>query len=385
MSVPVTKQAAFWGVSSLILFVFIWMFKSVLTPFVLGVVIAYLLNPLVKGFSTKGIGRTTSSAFIICLFFILITSVIVLIAPIVTQESADLIEAMPGYLDSLFKWIQPHTIWLQENFGENYMEEAKAFLKGNISKILTVSGGIAGGLAAGGQALVGVATTLVLTPLVAFYMMCEWPRITNWVEGLIPRDHQVTVQGLLKQIDQKLSGFIRGQLTLAFLLGIIYAIALTVAGLNYGFLIGISAGILSIIPMVGSTIGLLASIGVAWFQSGELQYVFIIAAIFIVGQIVEGNILSPKLLGDSVGLHPLWILFALMAGASALGILGMLIAVPVTAVVGVLLSFAVSQYKDSPFYQKGQGGKAQAKKTTRKTTRKSTKKSAKKATAKKAK
>jgi predicted PurR-regulated permease PerM len=351
MSIPVTKQAAFWGVASLILFVFIWMFKSVLTPFVLGVVIAYLLNPLVKGFSTKGIGRSTSSAFIICLFFILATTVIVLVAPIVAKESADLIDALPGYLDKLFKWAQPHTLWLQENFGENYMGDAKAFLKDNISKVLKVSGGIAGGLAAGGQALVGAATTLVLTPLVAFYMMREWPVITQWVEDLIPRSHETVIKNLLTQIDGKLAGFIRGQLTVAFLLGIIYAVALTVAGLNYGFLIGIGAGLLSIIPMVGSTIGLLVSVAVAWFQSGEVQYVLIIAAIFIVGQVVEGNVLSPKLLGDSVGLHPLWILFALMAGGSLLGILGMLIAVPVAAVIGVLVSFAILQYKHSSLYK----------------------------------
>ena len=374
MNLPlnITKQAAFWGGASLILFAFVWMFKSVLTPFVLGIVIAYLLNPLVKGFSTKGIGRTTSSAFIICLFFILIITVIIFVAPVVAQESADLIEALPSYLDNCFKWIQPHTIWFQENFGENYMGDAKAFLKENISKILTFSGGLAGGLAAGGQALVGAATTLVLTPLVAFYMMREWPAITQWVEDLIPRNHETVIKDLLAQIDGKLSGFIRGQVTVAFLLGIIYAIALTIAGLNYGFLIGISAGILSIIPMVGSTIGLLVSVAVAWFQSGELQYVFIIAAIFVIGQLVEGNVLSPKLLGDSVGLHPLWILFALMAGGSLLGILGMLIAVPVAAVIGVLVSFVILQYKNSSLYK--QKEQKVAKKSSKKTTQKSKKK-----------
>ena len=374
MNLPlnITKQAAFWGVSSFILFTFVWMFKSVLTPFVLGIVIAYLLNPLVKGFSTKGIGRTTSSAFIICLFFILIITVIIFVAPVVAQESADLIEALPRYLDNCFKWIQPHTIWFQENFGENYMGDAKAFLKENISKILTFSGGLAGGLAAGGQALVGAATTLVLTPLVAFYMMREWPAITQWVEDLIPRNHETVIKDLLAQIDGKLSGFIRGQVTVAFLLGIIYAIALTIAGLNYGFLIGISAGILSIIPMVGSTIGLLVSVAVAWFQSGEIQYVFIIAAIFVIGQLVEGNVLSPKLLGDSVGLHPLWILFALMAGGSLLGILGMLIAVPVAAVIGVLVSFVILQYKHSSLYK--QKEQKVAKKSSKKTAQKSKKK-----------
>lgn len=352
MAVPLKTQALFWGLTSLLLLGFVWLFKPVLTPFVLGIAIAYLLNPLVKRFSTKGLKRATSSAIIITLFFIIVTTIIILVAPIIAKESAELIEAMPSYLDKLFALVQPYTVWFQENFGAGYIADAKTFLKENISKILSVSGGIAGSIAAGGQAVVGMVTTIVLTPLVAFYMMSEWPNITKWVEDLIPRQNEKVIKDILNKIDLKLSGFVRGQLTVAFLLGIIYAVALTIAGLNYGFLIGITAGFLSIIPMVGSTLGLLVSIAVAWFQAGELQYVLIIGAIFVVGQIVEGNVLSPKLLGDSVGLHPLWILFALMAGGSLFGILGMLLAVPVAAVVGVLVGFAILQYKNSSLYKK---------------------------------
>jgi len=378
MSIPVTKQAAFWAVAALAIFTFIWLFKSVLTPFVLGVVIAYLLNPLVKRFSTKGVKRTTSSALIISVFFILVAVVLIFVSPIIAKESADLIKALPSYLDRLIYLIQPYTERFQTTLGENYIVDAKVFLKENISKILSVSGGIAGHVAAGGQAVIGGVTTLVLTPLVAFYMMREWPVIIEWVENLIPRNQEKMIQDLIQQIDGKLAGFIRGQLTVAFLLGVIYAIALTVAGLDYGFLIGISAGVLSIIPMVGSTLGLLVSVTVAWFQAGDIQYVLIIGAIFFAGQVVEGNILSPKLLGDSVGLHPLWILFALMAGGSLLGILGMLIAVPVAAVIGVLLNFAIAQYKDSPVYKKPRSKKISTKKeSSKKKTIKKTKKAVK--------
>lgn len=345
-------QMMFWGITTALFIAFIWIFKGVLTPFVLGIVIAYLLNPLVKGFSTKGIKRTTSTVIILSMFFVSVTAIIVLVAPIIAKESAEFIEAAPDLMDKFFVMIQPYTAWFQANIGEEYMTDAKAFLKNNVSKILSVSGGIAGGIAAGGQAVIGMMTTLVITPLVAFFMMKEWPAITDWVEDLIPRDKEKMIKDLINQIDKKLSGFIRGQLTVAFFLGLIYAVALTIAGLNYGFLIGIMAGVLSIIPLVGSTIGLLVSVAVAWFQAGEVNYVLIIAAIFFVGQIVEGNILSPKLLGDSVGLHPLWILFALMAGGSLFGILGMLLAVPVAAIVGVLVGFAVLQYKASPLYKK---------------------------------
>lgn len=351
MALPFKTQIRFWAGASALFILFVWIFKSVLTPFVLGIAVAYLLNPLIKRFSTTGIKRTTSAIIILTVFFILVVTMIIIMAPIIAKESSGLIKDLPVYLDKFFTLIQPYTSWLQAAMGEGYITDAKTFLKDNISKILSVSGGVAGSIAAGGQAVVGMVTTLLLTPLVAFFMMKEWPAITGWVEDLIPRQHEKMMKDLLKQIDQKLAGFIRGQLTVAFLLGMIYAVTLTVAGLNYGFLIGIAAGVLSIIPLVGSTLGLIVSVAVAWFQAGNIEYVGIIAAIFIVGQIVEGNILSPKLLGDSVGLHPLWILFALMAGGSLFGILGMLIAVPVAAVIGVLCSFAILQYKKSPFYK----------------------------------
>ncbi len=354
MAVSAKTYFIFWCGAIALFLGFVWLFNDILTPFVLGIVIAYLLNPLIKRFSKKGIKRTTGAALVTFLFYSLLVAIIVFIAPIVAKESTDLIDKFPEYLDRFFVLIEPYTLWIQENIGAQYITDAKQFVKENAGKILSVSGGLAGGIAAGGQAVIGMATILILTPLVSFFMMREWPAITDWVEDLIPRQHETMIQDIIEQIDEKLSGFIRGQLTVAFLLGIIYAIALSIAGLNYGFLIGITAGVLSIIPLVGSTVGLLISVAVAWFQAGEISYVAIIAAIFIVGQIVEGNILSPKLLGDSVGLHPLWILFALMAGGALFGILGMLLAVPVAAVVGVIGGFAIQQYKRTSLYQRNQ-------------------------------
>ncbi|MEM6811633.1 MAG: AI-2E family transporter [Pseudomonadota bacterium] len=342
----------FWvGIIGLILG-FVWLFKSILMPFILGIVIAYLLNPLLKKFSSKGVKRTTGSLILVILFYLFLSTIIALAAPIIARESADLIEKFPDYIEAFLSMVQPYTAWFQENFGQGYADDAKDFLKQNINKILSVSGGIASGIAAGGQAFFGLLGIIILTPIVSFFMMKEWPAMTSWVEDLIPRQHETMIKDILKQIDQKLSGFIRGQITLSFVLALFYAVALSIAGLNYGFLIGITAGILSIIPLVGSTLGLIVSIAVAWFQSGEISYVAIIGGIFVFGQIVEGNILSPKLLGDSVGLHPLWILFALMAGGALFGIVGMILAVPVAAIIGVFVSFAILQYKKTPLYTK---------------------------------
>ena len=344
------KVILFWGSALLIFLGFVWLFNDILLPFVLGIVIAYLLNPLLKRFSTSGIKRGAAAALLVTVFYISLFALFIIIIPILVRESGELIERLPEYTDRIFAMMQPYTERLQRYVDVGTVEDAKNYFKDNIGKLLTISGGITGGIAAGSKAFITFLTFLVLTPLVSFFMMKEWPAMTKWTQSLIPRRHEATVNDLLDQIDKKLAGFIRGQLTVAVMLGLIYAVALSIAGLNFGFLIGIGAGILSIIPLVGSTVGLIVAVAVAWFQSGELSYVGIIAAIFIVGQIVEGNILSPKLLGDSVGLHPLWILFALMAGGALFGILGMLLAVPIASIVGVLSGFAISRYKKSSLY-----------------------------------
>ena len=204
----------------------------------------------------------------------------------------------------------------------------------------------------GGQALLDIISVIVFMPVVAYFTMKEWPAITAWVCALVPRHVEGVVMDLLREMDQKVSGFVRGQVMVALMMGLVYAVVLSLAGLKYGFLIGLGSGFLSIVPMVGSAVGLVISVALAWFQAGTLSFVAMIAGIFILGQVVEGNFLTPKLVGESVGLHPLWIFFALLAGGSLLGVMGMFLAVPVAAVMGVLLGFSVKQYKASEFYNK---------------------------------
>lgn len=347
------NRALFWG-GFLALFIgFIWLFSDILTPFILGIAIAYLLDPIVRRFAAwKRIPRWVVGLIILTLFFGILGLIFILIAPMAFRQGQQLIEQIPNYIQNTLDYLSPYLVWIQDRVGEDYIEQINTYIKGNAGKLLGATGGIVGGVAAGGKIVAGMATTLALTPLVAFFMIKEWPYIVRWVEGLYPRQHAAMIRELLKEIDGKLSGFIRGQITVAFLLGIIYAVALTIAGLNYGFLIGLGAGIFSIIPLVGSTLGLVVAVIVSWFQAGDPVYTGIIAAIFFAGQFIEGNFLSPKIVGDSVGLHPLWILFALLAGGALFGIVGMLLAVPVAAVIGVLMGFAIKQYKASPLYRK---------------------------------
>ena len=345
-----------WAISTLIFLGFVFLFKSILMPFVLGFVIAYLLNPtLVKLNDDWGVPRKLSVLSILSLFFIFVTVLVALVAPVMYNEAISLAKSLPGYIDIIWGWIEPHTQQLQQYIGGEEIQQLKNGVKSQAGSLVKVGTNLLSGVVSGGQAVVGFGTTVVLTPIVAYFVMQEWAHITAWMENMMPHHQRSTIKDILKQIDTKLSGFIRGQLMVSGILALFYAVALAVAGLNYGFLIGLIAGILSIIPMVGSVIGLFVSVLVAVIQvwaEGDWMFVGIVAGIFVFGQIVEGNFLTPKLVGDSVGLHPLWVMFALMAGGAILGILGMLLAVPVAAVIGVLVSFAILHYKNSDFFEK---------------------------------
>ncbi|MEM7650865.1 MAG: AI-2E family transporter [Pseudomonadota bacterium] len=340
----------FWALAFIVLLGFVYVFSGVLLPFVLGIAIAYLLNPLVNALGKIKIARGIAAMLILVIFFAFVGGAFALIAPILYKQSLQLAEDIPGYFEAVTAFIEPYAQKAAALVGSDNTEITE-FLKSQTGTAAGVAKKLLSSLAAGGAAVFDLISVFVLTPIVAYFMMKEWIKICEWVEDKLPRDNKKTILNLLSEVDVKISGFVRGQISVAFILALAYSIGLTIAGLNYGFLIGLVAGLISVIPMVGSAVGLVISVAVAWFQAGELVYVAIIAAIFLAGQLIEGNILSPKIVGDSVGLHPLWVFFALMAGGSLFGILGMLIAVPIAATAGVLLAFAIDQYKASPYYK----------------------------------
>ncbi len=344
------NHALFWSAAFAGFLAFVYVFKAVLLPFVLGIAIAYLLNPLVNTLGRAKISRGPAAILITALFFAFVATFLAVLTPLLYKQSLQLADDLPGYFDAIIVFIEPYSQQALTLLGQENGTDLKSIIGGHVGTAASMGKHILQSVAAGGQAVFGALSVIVFTPIVTYFMMKEWAHITEWTEGLLPEHSKKTILGLLKQIDQKLSGFVRGQISVAVILGLAYAIVLTLVGLKYGFLIGLLSGLLSIIPMVGSTVGLLVSVTVAWFQAGDLIFVAIVAGIFFLGQIIEGNILSPKIVGDSVGLHPLWIFFALLAGGSLFGILGMLLAVPVAAVAGVLLAFAIAQYKLSPYY-----------------------------------
>ncbi len=346
-----TTHMIFWGCATALFILTIMLFKAVLLPFVLGIAVAYLLNPIVNKFGDIGIARAPAALIILGGFLALIIVFIGVISPILYRELAQFSDDLPNYIEKFWGIMTPITAKLDHYVGGQNGESLETLLKQNAGSAVGVANYIMQKFASGGQAVMDVISVAIFMPIVAYFMMKEWLNVTKWVQDLMPRHSEEVIMGLLEEINKKLSGFVRGQITVAVFLGIAYAIALSIAGLKYGILIGLMSGLLSVIPMFGSIVGLVVSVGVAWFQAGDLMFVGIIAAIFIGGQLIEGNFLTPKLVGDSVGLHPLWVFFSLLAGGALLGILGMFLAVPVAAVIGVLLAFALKKYKQSAYYK----------------------------------
>lgn len=354
-----TQRTMFvWGIAALLMIGFFLIFQNILLPFVLGFVVAFLLEPLVAKLSESGLGRTGASIVVTAVFVLFLLGLSTLIVPVLYRELLELVNNIPAYQNRLMEHIDRFNLWLHNNIAPETQQvlskavednldgqgDAALNIGRNIGKLLATQ------LASGWSIVTGLLNIFIVTPFVAFFMMKEWPNFLKWSEDILPRSSKDTVISLAKEINTKLSGFIRGQLIVAGLLGVLYAIALTIAGLDYGILLGLAAGALNIIPLLGSTIGLLAGALLAWLQTGEWSFVLIVCGIFLTGQILEGNFLTPKLVGDNVGLHPLWIFFALLAGGSLMGIVGMLIAIPIAAIAAVLIGFAMRVYKQSGAY-----------------------------------
>lgn len=340
----------FWF-GALALFIgFLWLFQPILTPFVLGMAIAYLLNPLVLRLERLGWPRWVAVLFLLIAFLIIAGLAIALLVPVLAREAAQFIDMLPQWIDEA----QAMVAHLADKFGLDITTPDTSDIVGNIQEqagqILQAGKGVLVGVVAGGAALISFFSFIFLMPIVAFYMMLDWPRLVAKLDELLPRARAPTVHNIAADVDSTLAGFVRGQLTVCLILGLFYGIGLTLIGLKFGFVIGMCAGILSIMPYVGSGLGLIVSLLVAWFTTNELMMVAAAAIVFGIGQFIEGNFLTPRLVGGNIGLHPLWVIFALMAGGSLMGFVGLLIAVPVAAVIGVMVRFLLDEYKKSGYY-----------------------------------
>ena len=345
------RQLTFWIAVGVVLAATLWLLGDILLPFVAGMALAYLLNPLINRLERAGVPRWIGALVVVAVAVLAIVILLLQVAPIIGVQLAGLIENMPGYVRRLHQFItDPSRPWLSALVGDR-LSGADKSVGDLISQGAGLATAVLGSVWTGGRALLSIVSLLVITPVVAYYFIADWPRIVASVDRLIPLAQQQTVRGLFREVDRAVAGFVRGQSLVCLLLGLFYAVALSLVGLNFGMLIGLIAGFISFIPYVGSLTGLLLSMGVAVAQFWP-DWIWIVAvlAIFVVGQFVEGNILVPKLVGNNIGLHPLWLMFALLAFGYLFGFVGLLLAVPLAAAIGVLARFAMGRYRESALY-----------------------------------
>ncbi len=353
------RKIGFWLSAFAIFAAVVWILRDVLMPFAAGMVLAYLFDPLADRLEKLGLGRLGASLLILISFVVLFVLLLIVVLPLLGTQIVAFIEKAPSYVARLQALVieQGGTL-LQKAGGEKVLDDLQTSLGEIMGQAMSWLGRFLTSIWSGGQAILGIASLMVVTPVVAFYILLDWDRMIAKVDSWIPLNQRDTVRQLMREIDQTISRFLVGQALVCIILGGIYAVGLMLVGLNFGLLIGVSAGLLSFIPYVGSMLGLIVSVGVAFAQYWpDWTMIGLVVLVFGIGQFIEGYILSPKLVGESVGLHPVWLMFALIAAGSLFGFLGLLIAVPVSAAIGVLVRFAIRQYLASPLYS-GRSGLA---------------------------
>lgn len=348
---PFRLQVRFWIGTLIVAIGVLWLLSGILLPFVAGIALAYFLNPIVERLSRIGIGRTPSSLLIVGLFILLVVIFLLVVLPLLSSQLFEFIQNLPIYVTRLQRLVtEENREWIGHLFGDR-VPDIQRSLADLMSQGVSYMLGFLTSLWSGGQALLSVFALVVVTPVVVFYVLCDWNHMLETVDSWIPVHQRPLVRHLGKEMDLAVAGFIRGQALVCLILGSFYAVCLTMAGLNFGLLIGIVSGLITFIPYVGSLTGLVLAMGVAIVQFfPDWTMIGIILGIFITGQTIEGYILSPKLVGDSIGVHPVWLMFALFAFGYLFGFVGLLLAVPLTAAVGVLVRFGFKQYFHSPLY-----------------------------------
>ncbi len=346
------RQISFWLISLVAFIIVLWLLSPILLPFIAGLVLAYFLDPVADALERLGLPRVIATLVILGLSVLLLILVLLLIVPILGDQIAKFAGDLPALMQALLaRFNEAAPQWIKDAIAKSGTD-----IQGSISEIAGKAAGWTATLLAsvwsGGLALVNIVSLMVVTPIVAFYLLADWDKIVAKVDGWLPRDHVDAIRTIAADIDSAMAGFIRGQGTVCLLLGVLYAIALSIAGLKFGLVIGLAAGLLSFIPFVGALLGGIMAIGVGLVQFWpDYVSMLIIVGIFVAGQFIEGNFLSPKLVGSSVGLHPVWLMFALFAFGYIFGFVGLLLAVPMAAAAGVLVRFALAQYLASKLYR----------------------------------
>lgn len=347
MALPIQKQAQYWGIATFVFLAALWFLGGTLLPFVTGMAIAYFLDPVADRLEKLGFTRVWATVTITLVALVFFVIMAIAVVPKIIEQALALVNIAPQVANEL------HT-YLTERFpslvdGESTVRKS---LQGLGEAIQSRGGQLINALATSAMSVLNIIAMVVLVPVITFYLLLDWDRMVAEVDSLLPRDHAPVIRKLAGDIDRTLASFIRGQGMVCVIQGTFYAVLLMLTGLQFGLIVGFVAGLISFIPYVGAIVGGALALGLAMFQFwGEWWMIGAVGAIFVAGQVLEGNFLTPKLVGGSVGLHPVWLIFALSVFGSIFGFVGMLVAVPVAASIGVVMRYAISEYKSGRLYK----------------------------------
>ncbi len=346
----IRTYSGIWLAAIVALIILLVLFQNILLPFVAGMAVAYFLDPVADRLERAGLSRTLATTIITAGFIIVVVLLLIFAVPLLQGQVVDFLSNLPEYFQALRGWGEPMIERWTEKMDPGQGDRAEAVIEKFSERAVQFVLGMLGDVWAGGMALVNFLALLFITPVVTFYLLRDWDSIVARLNKWLPREQAETIREQARIMDSTLSGFVRGTGMVCIILAIFYAATLSVAGLQFGLAIGLAAGVLSFVPYVGSLGGLIICVGLAFLQFDEGWRIAIIAAIFIIGQLAEGMILTPKLVGDRIRLHPVWVIFAVLAGGTLFGFVGMMIALPAAALIGVVIRFGISQYLDSKIY-----------------------------------
>ena len=329
----------------------LWLLAPVLMPFAVAAMFAYLGDPLADRLERIGLGRTLAVSIVFFFIAIVAISALLLLIPLISHQVDNLVQNFPHYLawvrDTALPWVQ-HKLRLDPDVFDT--DRLVQTIKEHMDSIGGVATTVLGKISRSGVGVVMWMTNLVLIPVVGFYLLRDWDRLTLWIDQILPRSIEPTVAHLAHESDKVLGAFVRGQLLVMLALGIFYGSSLGIAGLSVGPLIGMVAGLLSFVPYLGFIVGFGSAIVAALVQYGDWMHLLIVVGIFIVGQLLEGYVLVPRLVGEKIGLHPVAVIFAVLAGGYLFGFLGVLLALPAASVIMVLLRYLAERYRQSELY-----------------------------------
>ena len=348
---PRWQRIAAIGAALLLVVLFLHLFSPILLPFVAAAGIAYFLDPAVSALARLGLPRSLGTALMLLALIAGVALCALLLYPLVAAQIGLLVQQLPGMIAGLQKFASHEISNIQTRLGPSFVSsKLKSLVSNEAGTIMGFVGTAARRVVGTGFALFNILTLLIITPIVAFYLLRDWPAVVARIDSWLPRSHESVIRNLAQEISRILNAWLRGQAICCLFLGDFYAIALTIAGLNLGLVVGLTAGLLSFIPYVGTIVGAVSSIVLALGQFNGIDHIIVVGVIFVVGQLLNDYVVAPRFLGDRLGLSAVWVIFALFAGAETFGFLGVMLAVPVTATLGVLARFWLRHYLQSPLY-----------------------------------